>query len=75
MPASLIGDQTVSKENRNFIALLSIAVVMLVGIIAQNVVMTLKPKTAELQIDVDKVRQEIEAAGLTLKEAMHWKEL
>ncbi len=75
MPASFIGDQTVSKENRNFIAILSIATVMLGGVIAQNVVLALKPKTAEIQIDVDKVRQEIEAAGLTLREAKHWKEL
>ena len=75
MPASFIGDQTVSKENRNFVALLSIATVMLVGVIAQNVVTTLKPKAAKLQINVDKVRQEIKAAGLTLREAMHWKEL
>ena len=75
MPASFIGDQTLSKENRNFVVILSIAAIMLVGVIAQNVVTTLKPKAAKLQIDVDKVKQEIEAAGLTLREAMHWKEL
>ncbi len=75
MPASFIGDQTLSKENRNFVVILSIATVMLVGVIAQNVVTTLKPKAAKLQINVDKVKQEIEAAGLTPREAMYWKEL
>lgn len=64
-----------SKENRNFVVILSIAAVILVGVIAQNVVTALKPKAAKLQIDVDKVKREIEAAGLTLREAMHWKEL
>jgi len=64
-----------NKENRNFVIILCIAAVVLAGVIAENVIMTLRPPTALIQIDVGKVKEEIQKAGLVPREAMHWKSM
>lgn len=62
-----------NNENKRFLIFLSVAVIMLIGVISQNIVSAIKPERAKLEIDVEKVKQEINAAGLTFKEAMHWR--
>ena len=62
-----------TKTSAYFIIILSVAAIMLFGVVAQNILTVLKPKTAKLEIDVDKVIKEIESAGLHPREALHWK--
>lgn len=64
-----------NRKDNSFIVFLSLAVLLLTGIIAQNVAAVLKPQPAQPAIDVGKVKHDLEAAGLTPREAMHWKEL
>ncbi len=63
------------KENRNFIIILVIATVISTGVIAQNVRTVINPESTKIKIDVEKVKRQIDQAGLKPREAMHWKEL
>jgi len=63
------------KENKNLIMMVGIAAVMVMGIIAQNALSVIRPKTAQIKIDVEKVKQEINDTGLVPRKALHWKEL
>lgn len=63
------------KENRNFILLLVVTTVISAGVIAQNVHSVMNPESAKIKIDVEKVKREIDQAGLKPHEAVYWKEL
>ena len=75
MSEGFIKDFEMTKENKNFLIFLSLAGTLLIGVIVQNAASVIKPKTAAVQIDVAKVKQEIETAGLSPREAMHWKKI
>jgi hypothetical protein len=63
------------KEDSYFIIWLAAAGLTVAGVITENVLTALTPPSAQVHIDVQKVRKEIDAAGLTPVEAMYWKEL
>ena len=63
------------KENKSFILLIGIAAVMDLGVIAENTLSVISPKSAVIKIDVEKVKKEINEAGLVPHEAVHWKAL
>ena len=63
------------NENRNFIILLAVIAIMAIGVIAENTYSVLNPKGSEIKIDVEKVKKEINEAGLVPHDAVHWKEL
>lgn len=48
---------------------------MVIGVIAENSLLVLNPKRAGVKIDVEKVKAEIDEAGLTPREAAYWEEL
>ena len=62
-------------ENKNFIILVGIAAAMVMGIIAENTLSVINPRSAVIKIDVEKVKKEIDEAGLIPHEAVYWKEL
>jgi len=63
------------KADKNFIILIGIGAIMVIGIIAENTASVLNPKSAVIKIDVEKVKREIDQAGLIPREAVHWREL
>ena len=75
MPARSVKDEKMNKESRNFIIIFVISAIMFIGVIVENVQMALKPEAVQVEVDVEEVRQKIHAAGLTPREAMHWKNI
>ncbi len=67
--------QYMKKENKYFILMLIIAAALLVGIVAENIVSVILPKTVRLNIDVEKVKQKLSQAGIVTREAKHWKKV
>lgn len=63
------------KEDKSFIILLGLSTIMVIGVIAENSLLVLNPKRAGVKIDVEKVKAEIDEAGLTPREAAYWEEL
>lgn len=47
----------------------------MMGVIYENTLSVLRPPSAKIMIDVEKVKKEIRQAGLAPQEGMHWKEL
>jgi len=60
-------------ENRYFIMLLGIAAVIVTGVIYENTLAVLRPPT--MAIDVEKVKIEIDRAGLLPREALYWEKI
>lgn len=63
------------KSEKCFIIVLGIGIVIVIGVIYENTLSVLRPPSAQIVIDVEKVKKEILQAGLVPQEGMHWKEL
>lgn len=55
--------------------LVGIAAVMVLGVIAENTLSIINPKGVIIKMDVEKIKKEINEAGLIPHEAVYWKEL
>lgn len=64
-----------NKENRNFIILVIAAATISAGVIIQNTRSAMNPEGVQIKIDVEKVKREIDQAGLKPREAIYWKEM
>lgn len=64
-----------NNNNKYFVIFIGLGSLLLLGVIAENVITALKPKTAQIIIDVEKVKKEIEEAGIIPREAVYWKEI
>jgi len=62
-----------NTETKTFIFILFVALVLLLGVIFQNAVSINQSKVLRVQVDVEKVKQEIEGAGLKPVDAKYWK--
>ncbi len=63
------------KSEKCIIILLGVATIIVMGVIYENTLSVLRPPSAKIMIDVEKVKKEIHQAGLVPQEGMHWKEL
>ena len=64
-----------SKNNQSFKIFLILSFVLTIAITAENVYYMLYPKGATIVIDVEKVKDKINNAGLKPIDAKHWKDL
>lgn len=61
--------------NKYFIILLGAAAILVLGVIAENTRSVLTPAGVQIKIDIEKVKKQINDAGLTPQEAQYWKEI
>ena len=62
-------------NNKDFILLLILATLMAFGVIIENARSTASPTKAEVSVDTTGIRNTLKNAGITPREAKHWKEL
>ncbi|HBR15850.1 MAG TPA: hypothetical protein DD723_10000 [Candidatus Omnitrophica bacterium] len=67
--------QDTGGQDKYFLVVLSVSVLLLGGIITENVFSVIRPKTIQIVIDVEKVKKGITDAGLSPREAGYWKEI
>ena len=60
------------KQDKIFILFLILSLILISGILVENVYLTMKPKTITLTINVTKVKANIEDAGLAPYNAKYW---
>lgn len=62
-------------NNKSFIVLLTVATIMVFGVIAENTRSVIVTDKAEVEMDISDIKIKLIKAGLTPRDAMHWKEL
>ena len=62
----------INKNDKIFVSMLLVLLILAGGVVVENIHALTSPQAPNIQIDVEKVRAEIEQAGLPLHEAMYW---